>query len=90
MRPKRGLSKVSAYCALCDVHHFPLDLYRRWMAEYKSRGKVFLSSGKPSLMQQQLDRWSGILERHARQAMEESGEGVRQDAWGDESGANWT
>lgn len=80
----------SKHCDLCGFKHFDLKYYRQWVNEYRGRGKVFLSSGKPSLMKQQLDRWSAILDRHARQAVEESGKGVRQDAWGNESGSNWT
>jgi hypothetical protein len=53
------------YCPLCEVKHFPLELYRTWIKQYQGKAKVFLSSGKPSIIKQQVDRWQGILDRHA-------------------------
>jgi len=79
---------VSQWCDLCGFKHFDLKYYRRWTEEYRGRAKVFLSSGKPSLMKQQMDRWTAILERHAQQTVETVGEADRQSAWWAEGADN--
>lgn len=78
---------MSQWCDLCGFKHFDLKHYRKWVKEYKGRAKVFLSSGKPSLMKQQVDRWSGILARH-EQAVEGNGAQDSQSAWWAEGADN--
>jgi hypothetical protein len=43
-------------------------VYKRWIAEYTPRAKVFVSSGKKNMAAQQLDRWRSIVDHHSQQA----------------------
>ena len=47
-------------CAVCGFPHYDVSVYKEWLTKYKD-----LTSRPKSKQQEQIERWRGIVERHA-------------------------